>query len=164
MKAEPSQRERLIAAMIELSARRGYHRVSIARACSHAGVSSMTFYEQFASKEECFLAAYRSSVQRVFGGIGALGVGGDEWPARTRPALAGLLEGVRRDPDAARLLFIEALAGGPRVRAESDRARSAVERTTEQLLRTPRHGETVDIPSLAVAGALRHLDLTLPAQ
>jgi hypothetical protein len=40
-----SQRQRLIDAMIELSAQRGYHAVSITELCSCAGVSPVTFYE-----------------------------------------------------------------------------------------------------------------------
>jgi AcrR family transcriptional regulator len=158
MTAQPSQRERVVGAMIDLSARRGYPRVGIADVCSLAGVSNATFYEQFPSKEECFCAAHRSCVERVFGGIRAPVAGDGEWPDRVRPALAGLFEAVRKDPDAARVLFIEALARGPMIRAESEQARSALERATERLLqRTPGEGETVDLPPLAMIGALRHL-------
>ena len=59
-----SQRERLIDAMVELSAQRGYPAVSITELCSYAGVSPVTFYEQFESKEEAFLAAYRVCAER----------------------------------------------------------------------------------------------------
>jgi AcrR family transcriptional regulator len=38
-----TQRERLIDAMIELVAQRGYRAVSITELCSHAGVSPVTF-------------------------------------------------------------------------------------------------------------------------
>jgi AcrR family transcriptional regulator len=153
-----SQRERLTGAMIELSALRGDPEVGIEDVCSLAGVSPVTFYEQFGSKEEFFRAAHRSCVERAFGGIGATVAEDSEWPDRAQPALAGLLEAVRRDPDAARVRFIEALAGGPMIRAESEQACSALEHATERLLqRIPPGSETVDLPPLAVIGALRYL-------
>jgi AcrR family transcriptional regulator len=128
MKANPNQHERLIDGMIELSARRGYPEVRIAAVCSLAGVSSVTFYEQSGSKEECFLATHRTCIERMFGGIRAPVAEGSEWPDRARPALTRLLEAVRRGQDPARVLFIEALADGPMMRAESERAHSARER------------------------------------
>src|ERR1700743_2772506 len=63
--AESSQRDRLVAAMIELSARDGYQGVSVAQITTHAGVSSSTFYELFSDKEDCALAAYRASTGRM---------------------------------------------------------------------------------------------------
>jgi AcrR family transcriptional regulator len=42
--------------MIELSAKHGYHSVTITELCSFAGVSPATYYEQFSAKEDCFLA------------------------------------------------------------------------------------------------------------
>src|ERR1700730_3415980 len=55
-----SQRSRLVAAMVELSAEAGYQRVSIAELCSAAGVSPVSFYEQVADKEALLVAAYRA--------------------------------------------------------------------------------------------------------
>ena len=61
----PGQRERLLASMVALASRQGYPAVSIAEISTHAGVSSATFYEQFADKEDCLLAAYQQAAAGV---------------------------------------------------------------------------------------------------
>ena len=45
-----SQRDRLLDAMIALTAQAGYQHVSIAQVSARAGVSRATFYEQFTDK------------------------------------------------------------------------------------------------------------------
>jgi len=45
-----NQRERLVAAMAEVCAEGGYAEASVARVAKRAGVSSLTFYKQFADK------------------------------------------------------------------------------------------------------------------
>ena len=63
--ARASQRERLIDAIIELAGQHGYQGLSIAQISARAGVSSATFYEQFADREDCLLAAYRDATERT---------------------------------------------------------------------------------------------------
>jgi AcrR family transcriptional regulator len=151
------QRWRLIQAAIELSAEAGYQEVSIARLCAGAGVSQQTFYEQFADKEEVLVAAYRASAEGVFGPVRAAVADGDI-AAIPRRALAALLEAVATDPDAARVLFIEALGGGQRMREERLRAFARFERRAEEFLAlTPPDSRALDIPVTAVVGALRHI-------
>jgi AcrR family transcriptional regulator len=153
-----TQRERLIDALIELAAQRGYPAVSITELCSHAGVSPVTFYELFEGKEECFLAAYRHCGERMFARMRALAADTHDWSALARLALDELLRGLERDPDAGRLLFIEALGGGPLIRAERERVLLEFERAAEGVLaQTPNARQTVDVPVMAVIGALRHV-------
>jgi AcrR family transcriptional regulator len=52
-----SQRGRILAAVAEAVAEKGFARVTVADVISRAGVSRETFYEQFSDKEEAFLAA-----------------------------------------------------------------------------------------------------------
>jgi AcrR family transcriptional regulator len=65
IQARLSQRERLISGMVAAAARHGYAKASVARVIAQAGVSRATFYEQFADREECFLAAYRDVAARA---------------------------------------------------------------------------------------------------
>ena len=53
-----SQRGRLMTAMAELMADGGYGAVTIGELARRAGVSRSAFYENFADKETCLLAAY----------------------------------------------------------------------------------------------------------
>ncbi|HEV2980366.1 MAG TPA: TetR/AcrR family transcriptional regulator [Solirubrobacteraceae bacterium] len=143
--------------MIELSATRGYHAVTVTELCSYAGVSPATYYDQFSGKDDCFLAAYRACAEGVFAPMRAAATDGD-WPGATRQALDSLLSALQEDPDAGRILFIEALGAGAALRAERARVLSEFERRIEELLeRTPPEQPTLDVPLMAVVGALRHI-------
>jgi len=52
------QRTRIYGAMVEAVALNGYERTSVKQIIGLAGVSRRSFYEQFANKEECFLATF----------------------------------------------------------------------------------------------------------
>lgn len=53
-----TQRERLMIAVTELLAERGYLAVGVREIASRAGVSRAAFYECFTDKQECVFAAY----------------------------------------------------------------------------------------------------------
>lgn len=151
---KPSQRERLVAAMIELCARSGYDAVSVARVSSRAGVSSSTFYEQFESKEECLLAAYRAAAERVLGAM-TPATGPGDWSAAARTALDALFAAVRAEPDAARVLLIEARGAGPRLTAAHTCTFEELERRVEVVLDRQSDGHRLDVPAIALVGAVR---------
>ena len=60
-----SQRGRLICAIADAVAAEGYAATSVADVIALAGVSRRTFYEHFADKESCYLAAYDSGAQAI---------------------------------------------------------------------------------------------------
>jgi AcrR family transcriptional regulator len=152
-----TQRERLLDATVELSAKRGYHAVSITELCARAGVSPATFYEHFQSKEQCFLAAYRGCAEGIFGPMRGVATNGD-WFGAAHRALDTLLAGLQDQPDAGRLLFIEALGAGPVIRDERRLVLLEFERRTEELLnRAPSSATVPDVPLTALIGALRHI-------
>jgi AcrR family transcriptional regulator len=152
-----SQRERLIDAIVELAGQQGCQNLSIAQISAHAGVSSATFYEQFADREECLLAAYEEASERTLQRM-ASSLGQDEWASAVRPAFTELLSSVQADPDAGRVMFVEALAGGPRVRAAVREVLAGMEQSAEALLdNAPADGVTLDIPGRALIGGVRHV-------
>jgi AcrR family transcriptional regulator len=155
--AKLTQRERLIEAIVELSGQQGYQGLSIAQISSRAGVSSATFYEHFEDKEACMLAAYRSATQRTLARMeSALEEG--EWARAARPAFGELLETVQSDPDSGRVMFVEALSGGPRLREEHDMVLNLMEQSAEALLESaPAGASTLDVPSLALIGGVRYI-------
>ncbi len=155
-----SQRERLLDAMIELSAREGYQAVSIAQLSSHAGGSSATFYQQFKGKEDCFVVAYREVAERVLDQLDPVPtdttMSDDEWSQAAGAALGRLLSAVQRDPDGGRVLYIESMAGGPRMLEERKRMLAEFEQRAQDFLgSTPAGGSTLDLPALALVGATR---------
>ena len=154
--ARGSQRERLIEAIVELAGQQGYQNLSIAQISAQAGVSSATFYEQFADREACLLAAYRDLTNRTLQTMGSLQQG--EWAGAVRPAFTELLRSLQKEPDAGRVMFVEALAGGPKVRAAVRELLDAMERNAEALLENaPAGGATLDIPARALIGGVRHV-------
>jgi AcrR family transcriptional regulator len=143
--------------MIELSGQLGYQSLSIAQLSARAGVSSATFYEQFSDKEECLLAAYRAVTEDTLVRMqSALEAG--EWTQAARPAFGELLRSVQDDPDGGRVMFVEALTGGPRLRDELSLVLSLMEQNSERLLDSaPEGASTLDIPGRALMGAVRHV-------
>jgi AcrR family transcriptional regulator len=121
-----SQRERLLDATEALIAEKGAARTTIEAIVKEAGVSSVTFYEHFRDKEECFVAAFERAVEELRAEVGdALPATGSR-EERVRVGLEALLAAVDAEPARARLCFVEAQQGGPRMAAGYDAALDAV--------------------------------------
>lgn len=105
------QRERLIAAMLNAAADLGYLETNVQDVIDRAGVSRPTFYEHFSNKEDCFLAAFDTSAERLRNRVdSAARKGGDVWRDRVRFSLEALLRFAIREPDTARTMVVEARA------------------------------------------------------
>ncbi|HXQ89627.1 MAG TPA: TetR/AcrR family transcriptional regulator [Solirubrobacterales bacterium] len=105
------QRERLIVAMLNAAAELGYLETNVQDVIDRAGVSRPTFYEHFSNKEDCFLAAFDTSAERLRKKIDSAGrKGGDVWRDRIRYSLEALLRFASREPDTARTMVVEARA------------------------------------------------------
>lgn len=105
------QRERLIVAMLSAAAELGYRGTNVQDVIERAGVSRPTFYEHFANKEDCFLAAFDTSASRLLAKVDqASRAGGDVWRDRLRLGLEALLAFASAEPDTARTLVVEARA------------------------------------------------------
>jgi AcrR family transcriptional regulator len=108
-----SQRERLLNGIVEAVAEHGYNATTITQLIEAASVSRRTFYEHFADKEDCFLAAYEMIVTHVRDSLREAETE-PSWPDRVRAELAILLGVFAADPTVARFVLLEALAaGGP---------------------------------------------------
>ena len=107
------QRARIIAALAEEAADKGYRAVTVADIVKRAGIARNTFYENFSSKEEGFLAtqeyAMNTALERVVAAAGSF----DEWPQRVRAGLGAFLGFVVEEPALARTCMVEALSAGP---------------------------------------------------
>jgi len=111
-----SQRGRLIEAMAQVVAEKGYAATTVADVVERAGVSRRTFYEQFADKEACFLAAYDAGLAAVLGRIreaAETGLPARDWRARARAGVEAFLQLLAAEPAFARALQVEILTAGP---------------------------------------------------
>lgn len=151
------QRERILDAAEGLIAAYGCAGASIEAIVKAAGVSSVTFYEFFEGKEECFAAAFDRAVE---GAAAAMRDAAPElsWPEQISTGLRTLLAMIAADPAPARLCLVEAQTGGPELSA---RFEAALDRVAAKL----REGRaldtaTPDLPATheeATAGALAWL-------
>jgi AcrR family transcriptional regulator len=106
------QRSRILSAIAEIVAKRGYRGTAVSRIAKLAGVSRDTFYEHFANKEACFLAAFDDAVERVTQRIADAVAGEDSLEEQVALGLAALLDWVRDEPAMARSCIVEVLAAG----------------------------------------------------
>jgi AcrR family transcriptional regulator len=110
-----SQRGRILAAIGEAVAERGYTRTPVAEVIKRAGVSRETFYEQFTDKEDCFLAAIDTGSDAMLATLGAaLETAGPGREAQLAAILRAYLEAMAGEPAFARAFLVEAYAAGPR--------------------------------------------------
>jgi AcrR family transcriptional regulator len=121
------QRSRLLEAMVDCCAQKGYERVAVADVLGAAGVSRATFYKLFEGKLDCFLAAYDAELDAAIAEIQRAYEAEGEWAARVRAGLAATLAWLAAHPAAARVLLIEVAAAGPGAKR---RYRTALQRLT----------------------------------
>ncbi len=107
------QRSRIIAAATEVVAELGYGGLTVAEIIARARISRRTFYELFADREECFLAAFDAALARVAEPVLAAYAESGPWRERIAAALLAALASFDEEPALARLLLVDALAAGP---------------------------------------------------
>jgi AcrR family transcriptional regulator len=107
-----SQRSRLLEAMIEASAERGYPAITIADLVERAGVARRTFYEHFDNKEACFLAAYDYTAEQLITPLLDAFRPVDDAMTRAAAYVEAALTALADRPAVARMLIIEVGAGG----------------------------------------------------
>ena len=108
------QRARMLTAMVEEVAQRGAGNVAVAHVVARSGVSRRTFYEVFADRQDCFLAAFEEAVARVAGEVVPAYERPGSWRERIRAGLVAGLSQLDSEPELARLLMVEALGAGPK--------------------------------------------------
>lgn len=106
------QRERLLAAVPKVVAKRGYEATSVADIVKAAAVSRNAFYKNFSDKQDCFATAHEAGHERLFEILTQSCEESATVEERVRLALAAALDALAADPDLARLLFVEAPSAG----------------------------------------------------
>ncbi len=120
------QRERIIAAAIELIAERGYRAVTVADIVKRAATARLKFYENFSSKQDCFLAAYDRALQEATRRLAeATERSGASFPARVSAGLEALLGYIAEQPELARACLLEAPSLGPVLQGRREQALAA---------------------------------------
>ncbi len=109
------QRARMLDATVGLVCEFGARQLTVRRVTVRAGVSSKTFYDLFADRDECLLAAFDHAVERLATVARSAYAVEGEWVARVRRTLDELLVFLDGEPSLRRFVFVESLACGPLV-------------------------------------------------
>jgi AcrR family transcriptional regulator len=110
---EGIQRARVLAALGEIVVERGAGGATVTRIVARAGVSRRTFYELFADREDCFLAAFDQAVERAAARVAPAFAGPGRWRERVRAALVAGLGLLDEEPELGALCVVHALGAGP---------------------------------------------------
>ena len=105
-------RRRMLDALIETVARRGYERTTIDRVLALAEVPAAVFEEYFEDKQDCLLQALDELVEEFERAVLERLHSPAPWPERIRVGLETLLAALARDPDYARVALVECLSAG----------------------------------------------------
>jgi AcrR family transcriptional regulator len=108
-----AQRDRVLAAAIEVFAKRGYPGTTVDHIVSAAKIGVGNFYALFGGKEECFLQAYERTVETARSEVAAAVDPDLPWAEQARDALGKLLELIEAEPLRARLALAEVQTAGP---------------------------------------------------
>ncbi|HEX6687997.1 MAG TPA: helix-turn-helix domain-containing protein [Solirubrobacterales bacterium] len=119
-----NQRGRLIVAIAEALDEQGYDGTTVAEVATRAGVSKSDFYAHFASKDQCFSAAYDAASERLRNEVLAACPERREWAEGVCAGLGAGLAALTAEPAQANLLLVEGLRAGSSVCA---RFQAAVE-------------------------------------
>jgi AcrR family transcriptional regulator len=155
------QRTRLYGAMIESVYQRGYAATTVAHVITLAGVSRRAFYEQFANKEQCFLATYDIVVARSRKRVLDAWVTDRGWANRLHAACQAFLDDIAQNSKAVRLVLVDALGIGPKARERLGFAACAYERLVATGCSVAPDG--VGLPPVAaraIVGGVRHVAYT----
>ncbi|HEX4668619.1 MAG TPA: TetR/AcrR family transcriptional regulator [Solirubrobacterales bacterium] len=153
-----NQRERMLLATAELVAERGYQKTTIELIAKTARVALSTFYEQFSSKEECFLAAFDETLDAAAEVFSELLDPEQEWADQIASGLEIALEMVVGEPARAQLCIVEAqAAGGEALKRYQGMLERIAPKLREGRAHNPRAGRLPDGLEVALVGGLAWL-------
>jgi AcrR family transcriptional regulator len=103
----------MLDAIVELVATHGYARTTVGGIAAQAGVSRTTFYEQFATKEDCFRAAYDAVAGQIVEAIAEKAGGIEDKREQLGAGIDAYLAWSAEHPAAAATFIVEIHTAGP---------------------------------------------------
>ncbi len=120
-----NQRERILDALTNLSAAKGFGSITIPEIVQEAAVSVQAFYEHFSGREDAFLVAYELGHRKALGIVERAYESQQDWPAGVRVGIVALLDFLASEPAYAHLALIDALTASPKAAAGAHDGMSA---------------------------------------
>jgi len=117
-----SKHERILEGMLEAVGSLGYDATSVRAVLDRSGLYRQAFYDEFLSKEDCYLAALDLGLERLEAAALEAAAGEESWQGQLRAGLAAVLDALDAEPDVGRALIVEVHAAGPEaLRRRSER-------------------------------------------
>ncbi len=116
------KREKILEGMLEAVGGEGYDATSVRTVLARTGLYRQAFYDNFADKDACYLAALEMGIERLEA-LGMRAAASEEsWRGKLRAGLGALLDHLDDEPDFGRGVIVEVHAAGPEalsIRAEA---------------------------------------------
>ncbi|HWX46406.1 MAG TPA: TetR/AcrR family transcriptional regulator [Solirubrobacteraceae bacterium] len=109
-----SQRERILDAVTNLTARKGYAALTVEGIAAEAAVSLQAFYEHFKDKEDAFLVAYEIGHDKALALVEQAYAAEEDWRYGVRAGLSALFRFLAGEPSFAHMALIDVLAATER--------------------------------------------------
>jgi AcrR family transcriptional regulator len=153
-----NQRERILDALANLAAAKGFGATTIPEIVQEAAVSVQAFYEHFSGKEDAFLVAYELGHRKALAIVERSYGTQEDWPTAVCAGVTTLLEFLAAEPAYAHLALIDALTASPRAAAVAHEGMTAYAWMLEPGLESNLNGNHATAVAVeATAGALFEL-------
>ena len=151
-----NQRERLLDAVANLSAAKGYGAVTIPEIVHEAAVSVEAFYEHFSGREDALLVAYELGRRKTLAVVEGAFLAEDSWVEGVRAGIGALFAFLGSEPSFAHLALIDVPAAGGKPAAQTRRG-ALVELLQAGIGQDPRARDIPEVAIEASAGAVSEL-------
>jgi AcrR family transcriptional regulator len=156
-----SQRERILDAVANLTARHGYAALTVDGIAEEAGVSLGVLNEHFAGKEDAFLVAYELGHSKGLAIVERAFFAESDWRAGVHAGISALFDFLASEPSFARLALVDALIATRRSARRSKRGIGAYAQILLPVLANMPHGSTPPaVLSEAITGGIFELCLS----
>lgn len=157
-----NQRRRLIAALVRSVAVRGYAGTTVDRILEGSGVSRGTFYQLFANRHECLLAAQEAVIEDFSEHLARSCRGEDRWERKVRAAVYATVGFAVQWPDQFRLLALDSLVADGE---SSHRGLAAIDRFAAMLRKgSERFPEAAGLPEATEQAMLGIVSMTISSR
>lgn len=107
------KREKILEGMLEAVGAEGYDGASVRTVLDRTGLYRQAFYDNFADKDACYLAALEMGIARLEALMARAAASEQSWRGKLRAGLDALLDRLDDAPDFGRGVIVEVHAAGP---------------------------------------------------
>jgi AcrR family transcriptional regulator len=144
------KREKILEGMLEAVGAEGYDPTSVRTVLDRTGLYRQAFYDNFADKDACYLAALEMGIGRFEALVKRAAASEESWRGQLRAGLGALLDQLDAEPDFGRGVIVEVHAAGPEALA---RRAEAMKRAADFIdLARQDAGESESPPQIAPEG------------